>query len=274
MSRQPKRGTLMALAGMAVALVGGIFLLLSVPAVNGLAVIIGGAGIGLVCLLAFAGRLRGGWLALALLLVAFLELALVGRGWLEWRGEDAWMPPEQVRLAERLNELDAFRVYSPTYSLQQQVAQAYDLNLFGGVDPFQFSGIVEAIKQGGGIEFSDYSVVMPPLVGMVGDDLTTANRDAVPNTAVLGAWGVTHVVSAFPLDVPMLEQVDVVDGVYVYANRDPALTTDFGVPAWVAGWAELPNPQTVDSLNRATSAASLVALLAFGCVLLVLRGKR
>lgn len=274
MRRQPRRGTVVALAGTAVALVGGIFLLLSVPAVNGLAVIIGGAGLGLVCLLAFAGRVRGGWLALALLAVLFLELALTGRGLLEWRSEDAWMPPEQVRLAQRLNELDAFRVYSPTYSLQQQVAQAYDLKLFGGVDPFQFSGIVEAIKQGGGIEFSGYSVVMPPLVGVAGDDLTTANRDAVPNTAVLGAWGVTHVVSAFPLDVPLLEQVDVVDGVYIYANRDPALTTDFGVPAWVAGWAELPNPQTVDSLNRATSAASLVALLAFGCVLLVLRGKR
>jgi len=60
----------------------------------------------------------------------------------------------------------------------------------------------------------------------------------------------------------------------VYANRDPALTIDFGVPAWVAGWSGLPNPQTVDSLNRMTSAASLVALLAFGGVLLVLRGKR
>ena len=145
------------------ALACGVFLTLIVPAVNGIAVMVGGGGFGIVCLLAFSGRLRGDRLALALIVVTFLDLALVGRGWLEWRTQDAWLPPDQVHLAERLTELGAYRVYSPTYSLQQQVAEEYHLRLFGGVDPFQLSGIVAAVEQGGGITGAGYSVVVPPL---------------------------------------------------------------------------------------------------------------
>ncbi|MFN8564467.1 MAG: hypothetical protein U0703_23255 [Anaerolineae bacterium] len=134
-----------------------------------------------------------------MIVVVFLDLAIAGRGWLEWRTHDVWLPPDQVHLAERLVELGAYRVYSPTYSLQQQVAEDYDLRLFGGVDPFQLSGVVAAVEQGGGIADPGYSVVVPPLNS---DDLALANRDAVPDAAALGRWGVTHVVAAYPLDAP------------------------------------------------------------------------
>ncbi|MEP7292342.1 MAG: hypothetical protein ABI835_11190, partial [Chloroflexota bacterium] len=130
--------------------------------------------------------------------------------------------------------------------------------------PFQLSGISEAIIGGGGIGQGGYSVVMPPLTGVVGNDLTTVNRDAIPDTALLGEWGVTHVVAAYPLNVPMLEQVDVIDGVDVYANRDPALTTDFpDTPEWVEGWANLPDHQMVEMLNQSTSIAALVSGVTF-----------
>ena len=233
--RRPSGRILIPLIGTTIALASGIFLMLRVPAINGLAVLVGAGGFGLI-LWARAGRstLRP-YVGVGLIVVTFLDLALAGRGWLEWRTQESWLPPDQVHLAERLVDLGAYRVYSPTYSLQQQVAEDYHLRLFGGVDPFQLSGVVEAVEQGGGIQDRGYSVVIPPLDS---DDLALANRDAIPNTSILGRWGVTHVVAAYPLDAPNLEQVDVVDGVYVYANRDPALTTDFTTTLGVGGGLE------------------------------------
>jgi hypothetical protein len=261
---RPRRGQLLALVGAVVALVFGGFLIVNVPAVNGLAVLVGGAGVSVVAWLAFTRKVAGTPLALAFTGIMVVELVLTGQGWLEWRTEAAWLPPPQVRLAERLTELDAFRVYSPTYSLQQQVAEAYNLRLFGGVDPFQISGIVSTVEQGSGVEHFGYSVVLPPLVGVVGDDLSTANQGADPNTSVLGQWGVTHVVSAVPLDLPTLQLVDQIEGVYLYANLDPALNVVFPEsPAWVYDQAALPDRQTVTALNRWTAVAALVSGIAF-----------
>lgn len=265
-----RRVPLLVLVGTVVAIISGVFLAVSVPAVNGLSVLVGGGGFGLLCLLALAGRLRGERLALAVLLVVFLDLALMGRGWLEWRTRDAWLPPQQVVLAERLTELDAYRVYSPTYSLQQQVAEEYHLRLFGGVDPFQLTFINEAIEHGGGVHAAGYSVVMPP---MQGDDLSTVNRDAVPDTAVLGEWGVTHVAAAYALDVPNLRLVEEIapmqmgDGtIYLYANTDPALTTEFwGSPHWAGQLASY--AETVEVLNLLTKDAALISGVALVMVL-------
>ena len=51
----------------------------------------------------------------------------------------------------------------------------------------------------------------------------------------------------------MLEQVDVIDGVYVYANRDPALTTDFDrIPAWAMGGMACPIARPSTQLNQLT----------------------
>jgi hypothetical protein len=265
---QFRRGLLFALIGTVVALISGIFLTVSVPAINGQSVIVGGGGIGILCLLALVGRLRGDNLAFAVILVTFLDLALMGRGWLEWRTQEAWLPPQQVQLAERLTELNPYRIYSPTYSLQQQVAEEYHLRLFGGVDPFQLSGIVAAIEQGGGIQSSGYSVVMPPLQGI---DPAEANLGAVPDTTVLGRWGVTHVVAAYMLGVQNLQLVDEIPpsqagerSVYIYEKLDPALTTDFnGIPAWVDGWDDLPDGQMVTNLNQFTELAALISGVAW-----------
>lgn len=272
--RRSAGGVLLPLIGTTIAVAGGVFLMLRVPVTNGLAVLLGGGGFGAILLLTASGRTAvRPHIGVGLIVVVFLDLAIAGRGWLEWRTQDVWLPPDQVQLAQRLNELGAYRVYSPTYSLQQQVAEAYHLRLFGGVVPFQLSGIVAAVEQGGGIENTGYSVIVPP----IGDDLATANRDAVPDTEVLGKWGVTHVVAAYPLDAPMLEQVDKIDGVYVYTNRDPALATDFTTPAWVAGWDGLPDPQTVADLNQVTQTAALIsgaALVAILALLGVTKVKR
>lgn len=251
--------SLIAFAGMVTAALIGGFVAVTLTSLNGWSILVGGGGIGAILLLAKTGRLRGERLAFALVVVVFADLAIHGVNWLEWRPQTAWLPQEQVQLAERLNELGAYRVYSPTYSLQQQVAEDYHLRIFGGVDPFQLSGIAAAVEQGSGISAQGYSVVLPPLTGVQGDDLATANRDAVPNTTILGQWGVTHVVSAYPLNLPMLEKVDQIGDAIIYANTDTVLTADADAfPAWASNQQDLlPDAATVAALNQLTLTAAL-----------------
>jgi hypothetical protein len=177
------------------------------------------AGYGLDALLS---RRLGRIAAYVVIGAVVVELLLTARGWIEWRERDRWLPDSQRQLAEVLLADQAQRVYSPTYSLEQSTAAVYGLSIFGGVDPFQLQVAVDAIQRSGGIAFEGYSVVQPPLIGIDGDDPATANRDALPDPAALGAWGVTHVVSAYPIAHPQLERLDAPDGVHVYANRAPA----------------------------------------------------
>ncbi len=161
---------------------------------------------------------RRGALAYPLIAVMALDLLLAGRGWLSWRSD--WLTDEQRALAAALVDLSPGRIYSPTYSLEQSTAAAYDLRIFGGVDPFQLQIAAEAIQLGGGMGIQGYNVVQPPLLGMTGDDPATANRVYTPDPALLAEWGVSHVVSAYPIDHPLFEQAhEPVGSIFIYANR-------------------------------------------------------
>lgn len=158
-------------------------------------------------------------LQIGALLIIMLELTLTGRSWLEWRGEDAWLPADQRAIAERLIADGVDRVYSPTYSLEQQVAEWYEIDLFYGVDPFQLRSYVVRIQDFGGVQFDGYSVVQPPLIGAVGDDFSDANRGAeFYGSNGLENMGVSHVISAYPIERDQLRLLDQIDGVYIYSN--------------------------------------------------------
>lgn len=183
-----------------------------------IAVILAGYGLDRLLNLAARQNIKAvRWIASAALLITFVELALVGRSKLEWRGTEDWLTP-YTALAERLVELDPQLIYSPTYSLPQHVAQLYHLKLFGGVDPFQIAGVSDAIMAAGGVQTDAYSVVMPPLLNITGDDPATANRVSQLDTVLLGEWGVSHVISAYPLEDAALMTVGEVNGVYLYEN--------------------------------------------------------
>jgi hypothetical protein len=198
-------------------------------------------------------------LPIALLALIFVDLALNARAWLEWRGRDAWMTP-YAALAEFLRAQDADRIYSPTYSLPQQVAAEYDLHLFGGVDPFQLRGIANAIENASGVGNQGYSVTQPPLVDGTGDDLATANRNAIPDTQALAAWQVSHVVAPYPLNAPQLQLIRTIDGVFVYSNRDYSLTLPHDiVPRW-ANASDLPGADVVRQNNWLTTVTQFMSI--------------
>lgn len=118
-------------------------------------------------------------------------------------------------IAQALIEDGVTRVYSPTYSFPQQAAAYWNIPDFGGVDPLQLRGYVLEFALATGTSVDGYSVTLPPLEG---DDLSKANQTAVIDAQKLGEWGVSHIVSAYPLTSPGLEQRTIIDGVYIYRN--------------------------------------------------------
>ncbi len=251
-----------------------LVMLSDLPATIGIGVIVVGLLLGVVLLLAFYGKLSPQQLAVALLLVVFIDLGWMGRQWLEWRGPDQWLTQQQP-LVDRLQQIMAdedtseSRIYSPNYALEQQVAQANGLRLFGGVDPFQLTGVVRGIEAGSGIANEGYSVVQPPLTGIESDaDIDRANCDLPLGEAertVLASWGVRYIISRCPLDMPeangqLIAALDVVDGTYIYANPE------FTLAESAAGWPEsedLPDAATIERLNQTTSVAAIISGVSF-----------
>jgi hypothetical protein len=269
MTQQPSRRLkrLRLISGLALLLCAlvGAFLLATVPelAVSAWRILLIGGTVSLITLLATFRRLHGTTLAIALVAVVFLDLTWNGRIWLDWRGEEAWRTP-YLALAEYLVADNADRIYSPAYSLPQQIAADYDLHLFGGVDPFQLRGIASAIETTSGVGNQGYSVVQPPFVGGGGDDLRQVNRDAMPDTALLGAWQVSHVVAPYPIDHSRLQLAETIENVYIYRNLDYQLIVPRDrVPRWANDTEGLPNAETVIVINSATTAAQQIGLGAF-----------
>ena len=130
-------------------------------------------------------------------------------------------------LAEFLSQqTPPFRVYSPSYSLPQQTAARFGLELADGVDPLQLRSSLEFMQRASGVPFSGYSVTLPPFAS---GDPQTDNQNYLPDAGLLGMLNVRYVLSAFALDAPGLEFRTKQDGVWVYENLDARPR------AWVEG---------------------------------------
>lgn len=167
-----------------------------------------------------AGRGEYAWSIVLLILIGVLIYGRVQqrfspRGWLlalsalcffDWLVMDltlfTYRPVSQVlgegsEVAAYLkNQGGRFRVYSPSYSLPQQTAAFYDLELAEGVDPLQLKAYVAYMEKASGVPMQGYSVTLPPFAH--GDPLHD-NVSFRPWPEGLGRLAVAYVVSAFDL---------------------------------------------------------------------------
>jgi len=95
-----------------------------------------------------------------------------------------------------------FRVYSPSYSLPQQVAALYGFELTDGVDPLQLAAYARFMEPATGVPKSGYSVTMPPFAT---GDPQNDNASYRPDPALLGLLNVRFVATEFDLAVDDLE---------------------------------------------------------------------
>jgi hypothetical protein len=136
-----------------------------------------------------------------------------------------------------------FRVYSPSYSLPQQIAAVYGIELADGVDPLQLRAYTGFMEKATGVPVSGYSVTMPPFED---GDPSQDNENYRPDPVLLGLLNVRYVVSEFDLPVEGLALRERFDQTRIYENTkamprvwvqnsDEAPSGD-GNPAEISRW--------------------------------------
>ena len=135
-------------------------------------------------------------------------VGLVGLCVVDWSGVDlsefAYQKEAEVlseggRIGAYLAEQPGlFRVYSPSYSLPQQVAAQQGIELADGVDPLQLRAYAAFMEKATGVPVSGYSVTMPPFKN---GDPDEDNLNYRPEPALLGLLNVRYVASEFDLPI-------------------------------------------------------------------------
>jgi hypothetical protein len=189
---------LVGLAGFALALAGGVWALTGKLPLE----FAWGSGILLAVSvwtgLRLNGRLSAGIWAAGLLALCLLDLAPVDLSLFAARPAASVLAESQPEAQYLSEQPGIFRVYSPSYSLPQQTAALYGLELANGVDPMQLATYAGFLAQASGVPQQGYSVVLPP----VGEgDPAAANRSYRPDPRLLGLLNVRFVAAEFDLPV-------------------------------------------------------------------------
>jgi hypothetical protein len=158
---------------------------------------------------------------LAALMIALIAIDLLSLDWSLYRTipiDQAFADGRQAAIWLS-NQPEPFRVYSPSYSIPQQVAQTYQLELADGIDPLQLARYVAFMQQASGEGIWKYSVTLPAFPNVKTDaDIRTALANVTPNTALLGLLNVKYVVSAFPIEAIDLVEQTHFESTYIYEN--------------------------------------------------------
>ncbi len=108
--------------------------------------------------------------------------------------EEAFAPAAEVA-AWLARQPGQFRVYSPGYAIQQQVAAQYNMQLADGVEPVHLSAYDRFADTATGVPLESFSVTVPFFPE--GADVATVHREAVPNLQLLGLLNVRYLIAAF-----------------------------------------------------------------------------
>jgi hypothetical protein len=175
--------------------------------------------------LPFAFR-HSSFVGLAAVLLVAIDLLVVDATLVEARPPEMAFSDGQAAAMWLAAQPGPFRVYSPSYSIPQHVAELYGLELADGVDPLQLRAYADYLTRAAGLEPQGYSVTLPPF--LEGADVRTALKDVVPDAEALGRLGVQYVAAAFPIADRKLQWMGQFDGVYVYRNEAAGPVVDAG----------------------------------------------
>lgn len=151
--------------------------------------------------LGLSGRLpRPVWLT-GWCLLTLVDLGVVDHSLFIYRPVEQVMAEGGQAAAYLSARAGPFRVYSPSYSLPQQTAVAWGLELADGVDPLQLQAYADFMDTASGVPRSGYSVTLPPLAS---GEPALDNKAFRPVPARLGLLNIGYVAAAYDLSVPGL----------------------------------------------------------------------
>ncbi|HEY70154.1 MAG TPA: YfhO family protein [Anaerolineae bacterium] len=161
-----------------------------------------------------AMRIRPRWLAAGWILLVALDLACMNASLLEVKSLENTFEQPAFLTAVLENDTPQGRIFSPSYSLPQQIVAEKGLELADGVNPLQLNAYSQYMAGTTGFSMDDYSVTLPPFSS--GDP----REDWLPeiDTQRLGFLNVSWVASGYALNSEDLILEQVMDGIYLYSN--------------------------------------------------------
>ncbi len=179
---------------------------------------------------------------------------------IEWRTVSETLADgmEEARYVVETNP--NFRVFSPSYSIPQQTAASYGIELTDGIDPMQLRSYSDFVRRAVSLSTEGYSVTLPPFKS---GDPKLDNAGVEPDAKAFSLLNVRYLVSAFPIKAKGWELVNQTKKSFIYLNR---LAPGW---AWVepAFSSELDDNRDVEKIIRS---ANQITLEADGPGLLVL----
>jgi hypothetical protein len=167
----------------------------------------------LIALLAFANKKigkRSFWILLMAL--TLLDLGATDASLFATRDKSNVLAEGNQAASFLAQQPDQFRVYSPSYSIPQQTAAEYGLDLADGVDPLQLQAYADFMEGTTGVKNNGYSITLPTFA----NDPSTDNQFAIPDADKLALLNVGYVASEFEIDLVGLELVDKFGSTYLY----------------------------------------------------------
>lgn len=223
-----------------------------------------GTGVSLIGILWFVlylkDRLSSGLWFAGLIVVSVIDLGVVDKSLFTTRSTELVLSEAQSESRYLTAQLGEFRVYSPSYSLPQQVSALSGIEMASGVDPLQLKSYVDFITRASGVPRHGYNVGVPPLEG---DNPTIANADYLPDPKLLGLLNVKYVLAGFSLNVNGLSLVEQNRSTWLYQNIQAQPR------AWVQP-ADAPLGEGVLQVRWIKSTPNRITLEAVGPGLLVL----
>jgi hypothetical protein len=169
--------------------------------------------------------------------VIILELLVMNQSLLEARQKDRFSSVQNEIQSIMSNQLGLQRIFSPSYSVPQLVAEQEGVQLADGVNPLQLRNYWEFMSDAIGYDQGIYSVTLPPFPdGKLNDPRYTSL-----DTKMLGILNVGDVVSAYPITSMGLQSITAQESYFVYKNEDVrprAWVEDVSEEA-VADWREV-----------------------------------
>ena len=199
-------------AGAMGAIAGLRMLLLPPPFVTGAFIL---CATGLLLFLALQCRMRPSWTIATLMALACVDLGIADVRLLDPNPFES-SPADAARVAEIFaTENDNYRVYSPSYSIPQEVSFRYGLRMLDGVDPLMLQSTVAVVSDAARIPMLTYSVTLPAFAS---GNPAVDNRGIVPDARLLGLLNVRLIVSGYEIPAAMLSFRGLTGGLYVYEN--------------------------------------------------------
>ncbi len=214
----------------------------------------------LLIILRVYAKIPAGWWFPMIFGLAILDMGTISLSQVSFQDAGPVMRANKP-VADFLNrQVKPFRVYSPSYSVPQQLGSLENIELADGIDPLQLSAYVTFMHEATGVPSAGYSVTLPPF--STGNPQID-NQAYRPDAQKLGLLNVGYVVSDYDLTSENLSLVARAGESRIYQNNlvKPR--------AWVQP-ADLPVGEGILSMPVPDISPNRITLTAEGPGLLVL----